>query len=320
MIIFMIAIIHITDWVHLNNHPIYQNGIKIFPFFLSWFFYKSGMFFKIPSDYREYIKKCYSKLARPWIVWSILSFFIWLVVLIINNTHTDFIHEFLSYCFYTVIDGCHISNIPLWFLFTLFMIKMIYPLFSLLRIKNVVLFVTLLITVQLVYCYKCKYGILVKPLWLYNTIIGMCFFCAGDILRNKQNSTSIVLVCFITYVFINIVDFSYVDIKNNVILFGNYMAFFISSICGAVLINNIFSRITPPIKDWIIIRTLSYIGKKSLLYLSAHWLVFDLFASRLNFKNAIYGFVIYSIIIFIFIPILDMFIARLGIGKWLGVR
>ena len=103
MIIFMIAIIHITDWVHLNNHPIYQNGIKIFPFFLSWFFYKSGMFFKIPSDYREYIKMCYSKLARPWIVWSILSFFIWLVILIINNTHTDFIHEFLSYCFYTVI-------------------------------------------------------------------------------------------------------------------------------------------------------------------------------------------------------------------------
>ena len=248
MIIFMITIIHITDWVHLNNHPIYQDGIKILPFFLSWFFYKSGMFFLMPSDYHEYVKKYYSRLAKPWIVWSILSFIIWLVVLIINKRHINFIHEFLSYCFYSLIDGCHISNIPLWFLFTLFLVKIVYPLFSSLRIRKIVLLVMLLMIMQLIHYYKSQYGILAKPLWLYNTIIGLFFFGAGDVLRNKQYSTNVISVCFISYMLINIIDFSYVDIKNNLALSGNYLVFFISSICGAVLINNLFLRITPPLK------------------------------------------------------------------------
>lgn len=126
-------------------------------------------------------------------------------------------------------------------------------------------------------------------------------------------------VCFISYILINIIDFSYVDIKNNVALSGNYLVFFISSICGAVLINNLFSRI-PPLLDCIIIRILSYIGKRSLLYLNVHWLVFVLFANRMLYLNAIFAFAVYVAIIFLFIPLLDIFIAKLGIGKWLGVK
>lgn len=244
----MISIIHITDWVHLNNHPIYQNGIKLLPFFLSWFFFKSGMLFKMPANYREYIKKCYISLLKPWVVWSVLSFVIWLIVLIINKGHIDFIHELFSYGFYSLIDGCHISNIPLWFFITLFLVKIIYPIISQLNINNIARFALFLMALQIIYYCKCEYGIFVKPLWLYNTIIGLFFFYVGDLLRHRQYSYNIVLGALLLYVSINIIDFSYVDIKNNITIFGNYLVFFISSICGIILINNLFLRITPPPK------------------------------------------------------------------------
>lgn len=199
MIIFMIAIIHITDWVHLNNHPLYMYGIKIFPFFLAWFFYKSGMFFKMPTNYREYIEKCYRKLVKPYLIWSVLSFLIWLVIQVFNNSNFDIVHQFLSYCFYSVTDGCHISNIPLWFILTLFLVKAIYPLVYHWGISNAIKNSICLILIIFAYYSKERYSIFIKPLWLYNTIIGLFFFNMGYLLRNIQYQRNIVWSCFIIY-------------------------------------------------------------------------------------------------------------------------
>lgn len=319
LIIYMIVIIHITDWVHMNNHPIYTYGIRVFPFFLAWFFYKSGMLFRKPIESRDYINKCLKKLIHPWVIWSICGFFIWLIVQVFNNSNINISHEIVSYCFYSIVDGCHISNIPIWFLLTLFFVKVLFFMINRATSSFFLWVLICLLPLFLIGFLKQNFSLFITPLWLYNTISGLFFFSVGYYLRNIQYSKKIIGISFIIYVYVFIVDFSYVDMKNTIVLFGNYILFFLSSICGIILTNNIFRISTPFLlhNRWSIpIRILCYIGRKSFLFFVMHWLVYNLFGQILT---GFVGLSMYVLLIFTLIPLFDILLKKIKFSKQLGV-
>ena len=100
--------------------------------FMPWFFFKSGMFHRDSLNVKETWKRTFPKLARPYIVFSILGF----LFLFLENwlKGKDLIHFTLSQARVTLFHSANSGAVHLWFLVTLLLVKSIYP-FMLRKIK-----------------------------------------------------------------------------------------------------------------------------------------------------------------------------------------
>ena len=96
---------------------------KFLSFYMPWFFYKSGMLFK-SKESRLQLKKDANKLLRSFIVFSFIGWLVWSVTGVIDGSLgwkscvTDTINGFIRY-------GCILGNGPLWFLLTLFIVRLL---------------------------------------------------------------------------------------------------------------------------------------------------------------------------------------------------
>lgn len=84
MTIYMIYI-HICPWVGIS--PLPHVGKFLF-FFMAWFFYKSGMFFHNIS-FSECYKKGIQRLMIPYIIFSIIGWFMFFIRDVIKQEITE---------------------------------------------------------------------------------------------------------------------------------------------------------------------------------------------------------------------------------------
>jgi fucose 4-O-acetylase-like acetyltransferase len=81
-------------------------------FFMPWFFYKSGMFFKERSI-SDLWHKDIRKLIRPFITWSIVGAFCFMTILLLNDNFS--FHSFMTSIFHEAyFFGKIPMNTPLW--------------------------------------------------------------------------------------------------------------------------------------------------------------------------------------------------------------
>lgn len=116
LILYMIFPIHVLSQTGLEH---YNYLSPVFFFFMAWFFYKAGMFFK-PTSCEAVLKKTFKRLLVPFLAFSIIGD----LVLDIHFCLTGI----TSYKYYiaslksVLIDGNAVGNVPLWFLLSLFII------------------------------------------------------------------------------------------------------------------------------------------------------------------------------------------------------
>ena len=116
LILYMVFPIHVLSQTGLER---YNYLSSVFFFFMAWFFYKAGMFFK-PTSSEAVLKKTFKRLFVPFLVFSIIGD----LVLDIHFCLTGI----TSYKYYiaslksVIIDGNAVGNVPLWFLLSLFII------------------------------------------------------------------------------------------------------------------------------------------------------------------------------------------------------
>ena len=117
MIIWMI-LGHCTTFSH------YRLPFREFlSFYMPWFFYKSGMFFKARNQ-KDLLQKDLRKYIKPFIVYSLVGYVVWCVCGLIDGSQS-----FLS-CVWRPVksfykSGCVVGNGALWFLLTLFITRFI---------------------------------------------------------------------------------------------------------------------------------------------------------------------------------------------------
>ena len=166
-------------------------------FFMQWFFYKSGQFFKKRSI-REEWKKDWSKLIVQFLIWSAVGYVLYVVLLGFQGGLT------LRKATYSIVRGFFLNgyiplNFPLWYLFSLFVVK---------QVANVVL----PHKEERYFHLKCALIVLGSfavgfsaylwkhpffPMWLANGSVGLAFFTLGYWFSKYETKWWLIVPCTI---------------------------------------------------------------------------------------------------------------------------
>lgn len=261
MIVYMIFM-HCVQWANAADFSISSILGNTFFFFMPWFFFKAGMFFNPDKSVKNIAQSSYIRLIKPFILYALIGHVFYGVYLFLNQ-NTDI----LFYIWYPIksilVAGASGGNTPLWFLITLFLVRIIAKLGSILNVK-ICLFggaVALLLNVT---------GF-DKPFWFANTMSGIFYFICGYILKDLQYNRKAFIAAIMLYV-AGIVFPSQVDMNRNELLCGSYFLWLVFSIGGCVVFDNVFgfveNKFCLPVQKFF-----ESIGKNSMFYYCTHWIV-----------------------------------------------
>ena len=288
----------------LYNTPYYYPAIHTLSFFMAWFFFKSGMLYK-NRRFSEVLRLGFKRLFIPAVVFATIGI---VCHLIANHPHTSFSNE-LEYAY---IIGAFRGNGPIWFLFTLFAIQLLYNLICNL-LTNLSLFAKaskIHLVVQFVVCIQKKHLVPIlialialvwlflnkllgcRPLWAYNIPLGLMFFSLGHFFKDVQYNRVVIFLSAIIYWGLYFVH------TNIDFLFGTFKPFVIAIpwvISGSILINVLFKSFSR-----LCIAPLRFYARHSMEFLCTHMLVFTFLEgflknNTLHISNQMFIFIVFSI-------------------------
>lgn len=248
------------------------NPCVLFPylsFFMPWFFYKSGQFFR-KRPWKEHVSKDARKLLRTFVIWSIIGYVMFLMFGMLQHTLT------LRSATYSIVRGLFLTgkvplNEPLWFLLTLFGVRFM---------ANIILpkkgekyyylkiFAFAIIGYVAAYlAYRINYRLL--PYWVANGAAGFSFFVFGYSLKEHENKWWLIIPCLVVYIVCCFIGFPMVDMMYNKILAGNYLLWLPVALCGIVTFNTI-CRFTC---KYISIRPIEIVGQNAMTIYVTHILI-----------------------------------------------
>ena len=268
-------------------------------FFMFWFFYKSGMFYKAKPN-RTIVIRGGQKLLLPWLIFSALGHVVKCAQLVMEND-TNWWHYVLTPMKEIVFTGGVDGNHPLWFLFSLFFVQLLFNTCYhrgvrpwMMVIGGVGISVTLYFANQNL------------PIYFSNIALGTAVYALGYILRERQFNKSSLLLTLLLYCVIIASCPSHLIFRSNTLnMGGNYLLAIIFSLAGCVLFNNIFRKLPS-------CGFLRYIGQHSMTFYVTHWIILNLcmmiFVSCLHLPGRyVFLIMIFSCLIFpyLFEKVLD---------------
>ncbi len=251
---------HIFQWCDLTNSIYYKIESDILFFFMPWFCFKAGMFYK-PSTNKICFKKNYNRLIKPYIIFTVSGLIIYSIHYIIINDDKLFIHIFLTPIKQILTYGYALCNAPLWFLFSLFCCKLLYNLSQ--KCKY---FPLLIVLVTVIPYLICMFKIDV-PQYISYICTTLVFYTLGNKFKTLQFNKYIFISSIGIIAFQYILYPSIVDMKSNTLIEGNYFIWYISSLAGIITFNNLFKILN------INIPFIRIIGKYSMHYFVLHWII-----------------------------------------------
>ncbi len=256
--------------------PICYYFLDPLSFFMAWFFFKSGMFYK-ERCFKDEIILGLKKLLIPALSFSIIGY-----VCYISINHLCFSLSQELNAFY--LFGAFHGNIPLWFLFSLFVIKIIYHFSQKYHIKS---YLIIFFSLGLFFLNK---AIGFRPYWTYYIPLGLLFYALGHSLRDIQYNPKLIIICIIIYVglffFRKDIDF----------LFGKFIPAIIAfpwALSGCILINSLFKYIPT-----LCIKPLRFLGKHAMEYYCTHFIVVSLIGLLTINNNSLYQSIAFEFLIF----------------------
>lgn len=298
LIIFMIYG-HCAQMAQERDNILYIYGSKCLYFFMAWFFYKSGKFHK-KNDTLTIVRKSTNRLIKPFIIYSVIGQFLHNIYLYFVVHDSNWIHYILSPIKHIYMYEAVEWNMPLWFLLTLFCVKIIFNV-----LINLISPIWCIIISLFVSCLLAQVE-LHTPVIIYNLWISLFFYGLGFYLGNRTITKKIIFVCVLFYI-ISIIFPSFVDIRTNRILTGHYVNWVIYCIFAVIFFNGIFSYVCKSEKF------LSYIGKHSMFLFCIHWIfleiihsIWDICSTDLGISRIIPYFIFSFILPFSLIGLIDL--------------
>ena len=250
----------------------FVNPCVAFPylsFFMPWFFYKSGQFFEKRSAKELWIKDS-RKLLLTFAIWSAIGYLMYLLFGAVQQTLT------LRKATYSIVRGLFLTgkvpiNEPLWFLTTLFGVRMIAnwllsnreERYGWIKIVGV-----LCVGSAIAYgCYVWHHPLL--PYWVANGASGIVFFALGYAIREYETKRWLIVPCMIVYIVCCICGFPMVDMMYNKLLIGNYLLWIPTAFCGIIVLNALCRWIS----QYVRIRAIELAGENAMTIYATHILI-----------------------------------------------
>lgn len=225
---------HIACFAGVLNNNMWINHLLFC--FMPWFYYKSGMFYE--SQHVFMYDRMKRKFFFPYFIYSLFGLCAYWFVLYYQNDK-NWIHYFLSPLKEIILTGALGGNSPLWFLPSLFAVIIIFRYLILHKLNAWE--ITILSGVGTVALYEIKKNLLEEdfpPYYVFNVVAGLFFYSIGYILcKTQYKKNSFFIAVFIYALFIIYGELSLVDFRSNVLIKGNYITYFLSSVITIVMIN-----------------------------------------------------------------------------------
>lgn len=312
LIIFMMYC-HLMYWSQLDNHYFHKVLLHVFTFYMVWFFFKGGLFAKVGESQHSVVSKSFHRLIIPYIIFSLIGvFFYWLDLrlqgpvgirwFVVRNVR------------FLLQKGTFYGNLPLWFLLTLFLVRLLFNWLVRYRYADIIL-VLLILTLYL-FRYLNVLGIgyrLLYPYWLYNTIIGLAYYWLGYRLRPLLHHPKTFLVSLLPFILL----IPYIELSfdfRSCIAGGDFLltiVFCLASCFVAVGISRRFCNPLPVSIETLVAplrRLLIHFGKHSIEYLCIHWIIITFLhlsiVVSLGLPNGTSHFLVYLFGLIILLPLI----------------
>ncbi len=258
-----------------------MNGSKVFgevdarvalpflTFSMPWFFYRSGQFFEVLSP-RERLAKDTRKLLIPFILWTAIGYLVHLTMQAIDGTFTwqnCVVEPLRTFSIYGYIP----SNVPVWFVLTLFFVRIFSN--ALLR-WSVPPLVSAVVGIAIGFLAHLLNNPSI-PFYVPNIAMGIAFFMLGRSLGRFEQNRYVCAACMAGYIVFLLLGCSIVGHHRNILLTGHYLLWPVFAYCGIVSFNNLCRWLDAFLnRRRIGVRPFTYLGARTMTLLVAHALVY----------------------------------------------
>ena len=314
LILYIIFGYHLADKAAVVKSELFETLNSILYFFMSWFFFKAGMFHK-EQTLRKTVTECCSRLLVPFLLFNIVGWIVDVIETVVKHNYRTPL-GYITRPFYELYTfESSVCNGALWFLFSLFIIKFLS--YYLLRNRRLLLTIVFFATSAFLLG-----GVTVLPnklltlCWVGNICYGMAFYGLGYILKEKQYKRFIFLFSMIVYMmhfFFPVI----IDVRTN--QSNNYILNFVFCLAGIIFSNNLF-------RDCFNykIPIISYVGRHSMTFYVTHFVfIYTLFIVFENIQGYFSRWEIYiyfSILVSIFLMIMDLLFNHTRLRWMVGER
>ena len=259
MILYMIFM-HCCQFAGMMEWEVERFLSVAFSCFMAWFFFKSGVFHREGQGVQSAVKGVLPKLLRPYVAFSIVGYAVYCVVLWARGDR-DLVHYTLSIAKGILLAGSYGGALHLWFLVTLFAVKVFSPIIvDKCKLVGV-------IACGLIGC-ACAYvgagQLKLQPYYAFSFFPAMFFYGLGHTLKERQYGkwaaglSAAVFVASFAYP-------SMVDFRVNHLTSGAYPLFLLYSLAGIVVFNNTAKAIGRGLWPF------TQVGRQSMYWYCAHW-------------------------------------------------
>lgn len=250
--------------------------IKKFPFFyffMPWFFYKSGQFFR-KREMANLLKSDVEKLLKPFVIYGLVGFVMYLIYRFLSAGELTVRSCVLSPIASLFMKGYIPINAPLWFLLTLIIVRLLANVFLSPNKGNYVNCIAIIVIGYLIsyllYCVEKNFINL--PDLLSNTVLGLVFFVLGYRLHKYETKWWLIVTCLIIYLSNCIFFLSIVAMRANAVYTGNYL-WYIPCAYAGIVIFNVFCRL---VVKWLpkIVHPIAFVGRYAMIIYVTHGLIY----------------------------------------------
>ena len=263
MILFMILRHSLVETV---KDTVFGGVIAYYPllFFMAWFFFKGGMYYREES-LATCISKGITRLLVPYVVFSVIAVIVAMIVRGCLSGVSGVLDTLYKIPVYLKREGAVECNAPLWFLLSFFLTRVFFTFSRTIHVPA--------------WCVSVCSGLAAwglcraqLPIGLYfgNIAMGLCLFSVGYQLKDHQYRNAWLIpsaVIYVGYLVYCCCTRSVVGIFNNN-LHIPFVPTAIYYIAGCIVINNLFTRV-PKLQGGF----LAEIGYNSMLYYVLHFLI-----------------------------------------------
>ena len=279
--------------------------MRTLAFFMFWFFYKSGMFYKEKGT-KEILHDGCKKLMVPFAVFSLLGHLSMIIHMYVSGDHW-WVHYILSPIKSLLLNGAVEGNIPLWFLPSLLCVQLLYA-FMHPKMRDEWICLLNIGVAYLTFKLDLHY-----PTYIGNVALGLFAYSIGHRLKDVQYSRKLFIIATVSYLTIYFIQPYSIDLRVNYLFMGYYPLAVLFNLFGCVLINNLFKTISGHF------RLLEYVGVRSMSFYVMHWFVLNVCLWTFNLSHwALFSIIIISCIIVL--PLLDKMIYALKLEWILGIK
>lgn len=242
----------------------------IYAFHMPLFFILSGAFANTNLSLGQYFKKNFLRLYLPFVIFSLADFLLTISSSILRNTFS--ITQVKSLLLSITGLNFTTTNTPIWFLFALFVIQMIYYFINANKIlKMSALFIAPIFAIAAFFVYFPK-----NCLWIV-AIPCLSFFVAGNFLKEKLLSLPEKIeeskTKYLIFTLIITVAFVFLSVKNTNVrmgdcIYGDPILFVFNAFAGTfvLIVFSVFISAFTPIS-----KALCFFGKNSIIVLTTHY-------------------------------------------------